>query len=106
MLDLGFLSSVDRHLLGNVVRAAVLFGVGALHLVLEGLLLLLVLSELDLNVSETLLELLDLSLSDAELLDDLSSADGVSRLHDANFFWELGLDLCSCYFHLQISNLN
>ena len=81
VLDLVLLLLVDRDLLGYVVLALLLLGVHRLDLLLQALLVFLALRQLDLNVAETLFQLLYLSHGHAQLLDRLGGADEVRGLH-------------------------
>ena len=89
ILNLVLLFLIDGYLLCYVVLGLFLLGVHGLDLALKALFVFLALGQLDLNIPQTLLQFLDLSHGDAQLLDRLRLADVVRGLHSRDSWREL-----------------
>ena len=93
VLDLVLLLLINGNLLRDVVFALLLLGIHGLDLELQALLVFLALRQLDLDVAQTLLQLLDLGHGHAQLLDRLRRADEVRGLHGGDGRRKLGSGL-------------
>ena len=84
---------VDCHLFGQVLHGDVVLFLHLANPGLQGFLVFLALCQLDLNVSETLLQFLDFSLGNAKVSDQGLAVDLIGGLHHRHVGREIALDL-------------